>query len=110
LEGPYPIYSEERIAKARLSPEWPREYELQFAGVVGNVFSLSSIENCQKIDYNPRNIHQNVKKSIGIEPSYGSSNFAICASQLVDGKIQVIEASEYQRPNFTEIWISPIFM
>jgi hypothetical protein len=63
LEGPYPIYSEEQIAKARLSPEWPREYELQFAGVVGNVFSQSSIENCQKIQYNPQNIHQNVKKS-----------------------------------------------
>jgi hypothetical protein len=103
LEGPYPIYSEEQIAKARLSPEWPREYELQFAGVVGNVFSLSSIENCQKIAYNPQNIHQNVKKSIGIDPSYGSSNFAICATQYVDGKIQVIEASEYQRPNFTDM-------
>jgi hypothetical protein len=103
LEGPYPIYSEEQIHKARLSPEWPREYELQFAGVVGNVFSLSSIENCQKIEYNPENIHQNVKKSIGIEPSYGSSNFAICATQLVDGKIQVIGASEYQRPNFTDM-------
>jgi hypothetical protein len=44
-----------------------------------------------------------VKKSIGIDPSYGSSNFAICATQLVDGKIQVIEASEYQRPNFTDM-------
>jgi hypothetical protein len=103
LEGPYPIYSEEQIRQARLSPEWPREYELQFAGVVGNVFSLSSIENCQKIEYNPQDIHQNVKKSIGIDPSYGSSNFAICATQLVDGKIQVIEASEYQRPNFTDM-------
>jgi hypothetical protein len=103
LEGPYPIYSEEQIAKARLSPEWPREYELQFAGVVGNVFSLSSIEYCQKTEYNPQNIHQNFKKPIGIDPSYGSSNFAICATQLVDGKIQVIEASEYQRPNFTDM-------
>jgi hypothetical protein len=103
LEGPYPIYSEEQIAKARLSPEWPRGYELQFIGVVGNVFSQSSIENCQKIEYNPQNIHQNVKKSIGIDPSYGSSNFAICATQLVDGKIQVIEANEYQRPNFTDM-------
>jgi hypothetical protein len=103
LEGPYPIYSEEQIAKARLSPEWPREYELQFAGVVGNVFSQSSIENCQKIQYNPQNIHQNVKKTIACDPSYGSSNFAICATQLVDGKIQVIEASEYQRPNFTDM-------
>ena len=103
LEGPYQIYSEEQIQKARLSPEFGREYELQYLGLVGNVFSQSSIENCQKIEYNPQNIHQNVKKSIGIDPSYGSSNFAIVATQYVDGKIQVIEASEYQRPNFTDM-------
>jgi hypothetical protein len=96
LQGPYPIYSEELIEKARLSPEFGREFELQYLGLVGNVFSQASIENCQKIQYNPENIHPNVKKSIGIDPSYGSSNFAICATQLVDGKIQVIEASEYQ--------------
>jgi hypothetical protein len=48
-------------------------------------------------------IHPNVKKSIGIDPSYGSSNFAIVATQLVDGMIQVIEASEYQCPNFTDM-------
>jgi hypothetical protein len=35
-----------------------REYELQYLGLVGNVFSQSSIENCQKIEYNPQNIHQ----------------------------------------------------
>jgi hypothetical protein len=103
LQGPYPIYSQEQIQKARLSPEFGREYELQYLGLVGNVFSQASIENCQKIGYNPQNIHQNVKKSIGIDPSYGSSNFAICATQLVDWKIQVIEASEYQRPNFTDM-------
>jgi hypothetical protein len=103
LEGPYPIYSEELIAQAKLSPEFGREFELQYLGLVGNVFSQSSIENVQKILYNPQNIHQNVKKSIGIDPSYGTSNFAIVATQYVAGKIQVIEASEYQRPNFTDM-------
>jgi len=103
LEGPYPIYSDELIAKARLSPEFGREYELQYLGLVGNVFSQTSIENCQKIQYNPENIDPNAKKSIGIDPSYGSSNFVIVATQRVDGKIQVIEASEYQRPNFTDM-------
>jgi hypothetical protein len=53
LEGPYPIYSQSQIDKARLSPEFPREYELQYLGLVGNVFSQTSIENCQKIEYNP---------------------------------------------------------
>ena len=48
------------------------------------------------------------KKSIGLDPEFGSSNFAIVATQLVDGKIQVIHAEEYNRPNFTdmisEVW------
>jgi hypothetical protein len=68
LEGPYSIYSEEQIRQARLSPEFGREFELQYLGLVGNVFSQSSIENCQKIDYNPQKIHQNVKKTIGVDP------------------------------------------
>jgi hypothetical protein len=64
LQGPYPIYSEEQIQKARLSPEFGREYELQYLGLVGNVFSQASIENCQKIQNNPENINKNAKKSI----------------------------------------------
>jgi hypothetical protein len=40
---------------------------------------------------------------MAVDPSYGSSNFAIVASQLVNGKIQVIAAEEYQRPNFTDM-------
>jgi late competence protein required for DNA uptake (superfamily II DNA/RNA helicase) len=53
LQGPYPIYSKELIKKARLSPEFVREYELRYLGLVGNVFSQVSIENCQKIMYDP---------------------------------------------------------
>jgi hypothetical protein len=104
LEGPYPIYSEENISKARLSLEFGREFELQYLGLVGNVFSQSSIENCQKIDYNPQKIHQNVKKTIGVDPAFGgTSKFAIVATQYVDGKIQVIHAEEYDRPNFKDM-------
>jgi hypothetical protein len=103
LEGPYPIYSQELIQQAKLSPEFGREYEMQYLGLVGNVFSQASIENCHKTAYDIGVIHPNVKKSIGIDPSYGSSNFAIVATQYVDGKIQVIAAEEYQRPNFTDM-------
>jgi hypothetical protein len=35
-----------------------------------------------------------------LDPGFGSSNFAIIATQFVDGKIQVIFAEEYERPNF----------
>jgi phage terminase large subunit len=70
---------------------------------VGNVFSQLSIDNATKIQYNPDNINPNAKKSIGIDPGFGSSKFAIVSTQYVDGKIQVIHAEEYDQPNFSEM-------
>jgi hypothetical protein len=100
LEGPYPIYSQQEIDEAMRSREFPREMMLQFVGVVGNVFSQLSIDNATKIQYDPTIINQNAKKSIGVDAGFGSSNFAICVTQFVDGKIQIIFAEEYERPNF----------
>ena len=82
LWGVGKIYTQEEIDKAKLSPSFPREYELQYLGLVGNVFSQLSIENCQKIEYNPDNINPNAKKSIALDPGFGSSNFAIVAHNL----------------------------
>ena len=56
LWGVNKIYTDEEIANAKLSPSFPREYQLQYQGLIGNVFSTQSIENCQKIEYNPLNI------------------------------------------------------
>jgi hypothetical protein len=65
------------------------------------VFSQLSIENATKIEYNPDIINPNAKKSIGVDPAFGGdSKFAIVVTQFVDGKIQVIFAEEYERPNF----------
>jgi hypothetical protein len=94
------IYSKSEIEKARVSPSFPREYELQYLGLIGNVFSQLSIENATKIQYNPSMINPNAKKSFGIDAGFGSSNFAIVVTQFVDNKIQVIFAEEYERPNF----------
>jgi hypothetical protein len=87
------IYTKREIDKARMSPSFEREYCLKYQGLIGNVFSQTSIDNATKIQYN-HNINKNAKKSMGIDPGFGSSNFAIVATQLVDGKIQVIHAEE----------------
>jgi hypothetical protein len=75
---------------------------------MGNVFSWASFENAIKTQYNPNNINPSAKKSIGIDPAFGSSEFAICVTQLVDGKIQVIYADPYDRDDFSnmieEVW------
>lgn len=91
------IYTKAEIEKAKASPSFEREYCLKYAGLIGNVFSQASVELCQKIEYNPSQINPNAKKSIGIDPEFGPSNFAIVVTQFVDGKIQGIFAEEYER-------------
>lgn len=94
------IYTAAEIEKAKQSPSFPREYGLQYLGLIGNVFSHLSIENATKIQYNPSQINPNAKKSFGVDAGFGSSKFAIVVTQFVDDKIQVIFAEEYERPNF----------
>jgi hypothetical protein len=103
------IYTTEEIDKARANPSFEREYCLKYQGLIGNVFSWSSIENALKCKYNPNQIVQEAPKSLGVDPAFGGdSEFAICATQLVNGKIQVIYADSYDRADFTdmisEIW------
>jgi hypothetical protein len=97
------IYTQEEIEKARRSPSFPREYELQYQGLIGNVFAPISIDNCQKIEYNPLSVIPNCKVSIGIDPSFGSSKFGIVVTRFVNERIEVIEAEEYERPDFNDM-------
>jgi hypothetical protein len=97
------IYTQEEIEKVRRSPSFPREYELQYQGLIGNVFSTLSIDNCQKIEYNPSVTIPNAKVSIGIDPSFGSSKFGIVATRFVNERIKVIEAEEFERPDFNDM-------
>jgi hypothetical protein len=56
-------------------------------------------------------IRQDTHKSLGIDPGFGSSKFAILVSQLVPGNehkgieqcIQVLYAEEFERPSFSEM-------
>jgi hypothetical protein len=98
------IYSKEEIDKAKMSPSFPREYELKYQGLIGNVFSPSAIDRCQKVDYDTNNIIvQDVKTSVGIDPSFGSSKFGIVATQFINEKIRVVIAEEYDRPDFNDM-------
>jgi hypothetical protein len=102
------IYTEEEIAKARESPQFPREYDLQYIGQEGNVFSHESIERAIQSglevnkEYPIDEIPQDTNKSMGIDAGFGSSKFAIVVTQLLkkEGKIQVLYAEEFERPDF----------
>ena len=71
-EGLGKIYTTREIEKAKRSPSFPREYELQYQGLIVNVFSPRSIENALKVAYNPDQIIRDAKVSIGLDPSFGS--------------------------------------
>jgi hypothetical protein len=97
------IYTEEEIEKAKRSPSFEREYCLKYQGLIGNVFSTQSIDNCQKTEYNPGQIIANSAISIGIDPSFGSSKFGIVATRFVNERIEVIEAEDFERPDFNDM-------
>jgi hypothetical protein len=56
------IYTKEEIEKAKQSPSFDREYNLQYLGLIGNVFSQLSIDNATKIEYNPISLTQMPKR------------------------------------------------
>jgi hypothetical protein len=51
-----------------------------------------------KADFNPY-----TQKSVGLDPWFGSSNFGVCITELVDGMINVLHAEEYPRPDFNQM-------
>src|ERR687897_2771647 len=105
LEGPYPIYSLDQIAKAKQSPEFELEYILKYLGLIGNVFHTKDIEVALEKGkrYNPDLINRYSQKSVGLDPAWGSSAFGIVVTQWVDNHIQVLHAEEYIKPDFGEM-------
>jgi hypothetical protein len=109
LESPSPIYSIEQIEKAKLSPQFPTEYEGKYLGLVGNVLSQTSIENCQRtgIEFSKTapiddwSIPTNYILSVDI--GWGSSNTAIIVSRFINGKVQIIYSQEFHRALFQDI-------
>jgi hypothetical protein len=53
--------------------------------------------------YYPDTISPMSSKSIGIDPTWGSSAFGIVVTQWADGIVQVMHAEEYHRPDYNEM-------
>ena len=56
-----------------------------------------------KREYNPLAHIPNCQVSIGIDPSFGSSKFGIVATRFANERIEVIEAEEYESPDFNDM-------
>ena len=116
------IYTEEEIRKAQESPQFQREYNLEYIGERGNVFSHESIEHAIKMGLELEalpnyyasyvGIRQDLEKSMGVDAGFGSSKFGIVVTQLVPENkpknveqaiIQIVYAEEFERPDFNDM-------
>jgi hypothetical protein len=98
------IYTNAEIEKAKASPSFEREYNLQYLGLVGNVFHTEDIEAATKeyeitVYTNDYLNFPRIQACMGIDPGFGSSNFAITITNFVDGVIRVLHSEHYSRPN-----------
>jgi len=98
------IFTKQDIERARTSPSFEREYNLRYAYDIGDLFLESTIQKCLDIKYDPSVVVYESPKVLGIDPAYGgSSKFAYVLSQYVDGRIQVLTAQEFERPDPQQI-------
>ena len=99
------IYTKEEIDKAKQSPSFKREYDLQYLGIIGNTFHELDIQRAIELGkkYNPDNIVMNAPKILGLDPGWGSSAFGVVLLQLADGMIQVLMADQFERPRYEDM-------
>jgi hypothetical protein len=59
----------------KASPSFEREYNLKYLGLIGNVFHTKDIEMAVEkgMKYDPDAINVYSRKSLGIDPGFGSS-------------------------------------
>ena len=96
------IYSHEEITKAKESPSFEREYNLKYLGGIGNLFHVQDIVSCITEEYDPNDPlmlgSTFYGRSMGVDPGFGSSEFAIVISQGRNGKIELLYADSFERP------------
>jgi hypothetical protein len=101
------IYTVDEIQQAKRSPSFEREYNLKYLGLIGNVFHTkdieAAIERGKKVTLGNFSSSSYTLKAMGLDPGFGSSNFGVCITELVNGKVNVLRAEEYQRPDFNEM-------
>ncbi len=88
------IYTPEGIRKAKESPSFEREYNLQYGFGIGDIFSgiddIITIYDLQR---------KGGRACVAADPAFGSSKFGILAGESLDGIAYVKEAREYPRPS-----------
>ena len=76
------IYAKEEIDKAKKSPSFGREYDLQYLGLIGNTFHTGDIDRAIALGKKFKTVNKYAQQSMGIEPGFGSSPFGIVISTV----------------------------
>ena len=97
------IYTKEEIEKAKKSPSFGREYDLQYLGLIGNTFHTQDIERAIALGKRYKITNTYAQKAMGIDPGFGSSPFGIVIIQFSDSILQVLYADEFERPRYEDM-------
>jgi hypothetical protein len=109
------LFSEEEIRLAKLQPNFEREFNLQWGYGQSNLFRADDLQRAMDMGLqyaNPKFNADVVKRPypdtlyeeataqiIGVDPGGGSSLFAICVTQIYDGRLHVNTAQAFERPH-----------
>jgi terminase large subunit-like protein len=90
------IYDNDFIMRKMNEPFFAAEYNLQYAGRIGNIFSQAAINRCTAA---LTDLRPNTEKVMAIDIGYVSSKFAIIIAELEPkippkGKIRILKAEE----------------
>ena len=98
------IYTRDEIEKAKKSPSFEREYNLKYLGLIGNTFHYRDIDRSIELGntYDPDLINQDTIKVLGIDSGFGSSAFGIVLLEMLDGKIFVKIAEEFEHVRYED--------
>jgi len=86
------VFTKSAIEKAKLSPSFEREYNLQYGYGIGDIFQGID-EIIQQYDVSPGY----GRKCLCGDPAFSSSNFGICGGEVLDMILYVKEAKQYPR-------------
>lgn len=94
------IYDPKEIEIAKQFPSFEREYNLKYGYGTGNVLPHHLLEQClHEFEIQDISIRA-CPVSVGVDPGWGSSKFAVIVTAFQDDIIKVLEAEEYEHPDF----------
>ena len=94
------IYNSHEIERERTQAYFKREYELSYGYGIGNLFNPTVLDTIENLGREYRELSKSVglstKKSLGIDPGFGSSQTAFVVTEFVDNLVRVVYSEQFQ--------------